>query len=76
MSVTVTEERAITTFPALFERLAEADEIIIEQDGKPFARLFSSLAKKRVPGLGAGESVVHPRLFDPMTEEELKDWGC
>lgn len=55
----------------------EVEESIIEQEEDVLAQTLPEPQKrKRVPGLGAGRITIHPSFFDPMTEEELEDWGC
>lgn len=76
MIITVDEEEAIRTIDALLKSVREGNEIIIEQEGSVLARISPETPKqKRVPGLGAGRITIHPSFYDPMTDEELKDWG-
>ncbi len=54
----------------------EENEIMIEQEENVTTRISPGPPKqKRVPGLGAGQGEILPGFFDPMTDEELKEWG-
>ena len=53
----------------------EVEEGTTEQEDALAQLSQETPKKKRVPGLGAGRIIIHPSFYDPMTEEELQDWG-
>ena len=54
----------------------EGEKSMIEQEEDVLTQISPETPKKRrVPGLGAGQIIIHPSFYDPMTEEELQDWG-
>ena len=69
---------AKTHFSRLIARVQAGEEIVISKAGKPVARLVPVAAKprERVLGIGVGKGVVwcSEDCWDPMTEEELKEW--
>ncbi len=80
MPMTVTIEEAKNDLPQLLSRLkAGEEEVIIEEDGKPIARLLPvaeepngssipSLAK-RVPGTAIGKVIIPPEFYDPLPDD-------
>ena len=65
----------------LLDRAEGGEEIVIERDGKAAAKLVPITAEtptagKRVFGQNLlGITYIAPDFDDPMSEEELKDWG-
>jgi prevent-host-death family protein len=64
-------------FVKLVEKAIRGEEVIITRRGKPVAKLvrFSPKPAKRVPGRWKGKVSYTPDAFDPMSKEELADWG-
>lgn len=66
-------------FSELVERAEHGEEIIIARAGKPVAKLVpveEIHGKRRIGGQNImGITYIAPNAFDPMTEEELADWG-
>lgn len=69
---------AKTHFSKLLERVEEGEEVIIARAGKPIAKVISlnPAPKKRVLGSAKGTLVLEPGWDNPMTEEELAEWGA
>lgn len=69
---------AKTHFSKLIARVMAGEEILICRAGKPVARLVpvEPPPKNRVLGSGVGKGLVwySDDCFDPLTEEELKEW--
>ena len=57
--------------PELLAFIAEGDNIIIEKDNKPFARLIpvSEKRKKRIAGLNKGEIWMSEDFDEPLPDE-------
>jgi prevent-host-death family protein len=74
----VSLNEAQNTLPDLLERAAsDTEDITIERDGKPLARLIPipALTGQRVPGSAAGQFQIPPEFYQPFTEDELREWG-
>lgn len=75
----VTVDEAVHTLPDLLRRIETGGEdIVITRDDHPVARLVaapSTHLMPRKPGLMKGQLAVDPAFFEPMTPDELKDWG-
>ena len=76
MSV-VTIHQAKTNLSRLIRKVANGDEVIIARGKTPVAKLvpLKSSLKKRIPGRLRGKLRVSAEFFEPMTAEELADWG-
>jgi len=72
-----TVHQAKTNLSKLLRKAANGEEVIIARGKTPVARLvaLSTRKKKRVPGRWKGKIHIHPSFFDPMTKEELAEWG-
>lgn len=72
-----TVHQAKTNLSKLLRKAARGEEVIIARGKTPVAKIIAlkSRAKKRVPGRLKGKIHIHPSFFDPMTKEELADWG-
>jgi len=68
---------AKTQLSRLIERVEAGEEVIIARAGKPVARLVPLTQDKprRQPGRLEGKIQVPNSFFDPMTDEELAEWG-
>ncbi len=67
--VTADDMRArISELPVL---ISKGDDIIIEKDNKPFAKLtaISGFGKKRIPGLNRGEIWTSEDFDEPLPDE-------
>jgi prevent-host-death family protein len=74
----VNMHEAKTHFSKLIEKVELGEEVVIARAGKPVAKLVSigPIRGKRVLGQGAGQVVFQPLWDDPMTEQELAEWGA
>lgn len=82
MATVVSKEEADAHIDDLYARALGGEEIVIEQSGEPKLRLVpvpvqeeSKPPVRRVFGSMRGQFTVPDSFFDPMTEEELKEWG-
>jgi prevent-host-death family protein len=70
---------AKTQLSRLLEQVEAGEEIIIARAGKPVARLVpleTAKLPQRIPGRLKGKIPPPPdSAFDPMTDEELREWG-
>ena len=66
----------------LLDRVERGEEIVIERDGRAVSRLVPVVAEEK-PKLGRrvggqnllGVTYIAPDFDEPMSEEELKEWG-
>jgi antitoxin (DNA-binding transcriptional repressor) of toxin-antitoxin stability system len=75
---TVTIHRAKTELSRLIERACRGEEIVIARGKKPVVRLVAVVEEKRPvrkPGVLKGKISYTADAFDPLTDQELKDWG-
>ena len=72
-----TVHQAKTNLSKLLRKAARGEEVIIARGKTPVAKLVAlgSRRKKRVPGAFKGKIRIYPSFFDPMTKEELAEWG-
>jgi prevent-host-death family protein len=72
-----TVHEAKTNLSKLLRRAANGEEVIIARGKKPVAKLvaLSSRKKKRVPGRLKGKIWYTPDAFEPLSKEELAEWG-
>ena len=72
-----TVHEAKTNLSKLLRKAANGEEVIIARGKTPVAKLvaLSTQKKKLVPGRWKGKIHIHPSFFDPMTKEELAEWG-
>lgn len=67
---------AKTHLSRLLERACQGEDIVIAKAGVPFVRLVPVRPKQeRELGFLRGEFKVGEEIFEPLSEEELKDWG-
>ncbi len=63
------------------ERVERGEEIVIERDGRAVSKLVPVAAaepklERRIGGQNLlGVSYIAPDFDEPMSEEELKEWG-
>jgi hypothetical protein len=73
---TITLDRAERELPELIHRATVGETIIVEAPSGERVRLepLPGLNEDRIPGLLKDKIKVPARLFEPMSEEELKLW--
>jgi prevent-host-death family protein len=72
-----TVHKAKTNLSKLLQEAENGEEVIIARGKKPVAKLvaLTNGRKKRVPGSFKGKIWYAPDAFDPLTKEELAEWG-
>ncbi len=57
--------------PDILALISKGDDIIIEKDSRPFAKLtaISGAVRKRIPGLNRGEIWVSDDFDEPLPDE-------
>jgi prevent-host-death family protein len=72
-----TVHQAKTNLSKLLRRAARGEEVIIARGKTPIAKLvpFSPPQKKRVPGRLKGKIWYSDDAFEPLSKEELAEWG-
>jgi antitoxin (DNA-binding transcriptional repressor) of toxin-antitoxin stability system len=77
--MTYTVQEAEVDFARLLKEAEEGNEVVIERDGKPVARLAAvevPVSKMRIPGQYAGQFQYSDEIFKPLeTDEELREYG-
>jgi len=75
MSYTV--HQAKTNLSRLIKEAEKGKDVVITRGKKPVAKLvpIGNTAKKRIPDMFKGQLWSAPDAFDPLTDEELRDWG-
>jgi prevent-host-death family protein len=74
-----TVHQAKTQLSRLLQEVEEGKEVIIARGSKPVARLVPAepaQKPRRIPGRFEGLGWAAPDAFDPLTDEELKEWGA
>jgi prevent-host-death family protein len=77
MTKTVNVHDAKTHLSKLLADVEAGDEVVIARRGQPVARLVR-YGKGRRPPLGwlkLPGPPIDDSVWDPMTDEELRDWG-
>lgn len=71
----ITEAR--NQFTELLDRARAGEEIILSEGGTPVAKLGPADSSPRRKGLGMfkGRVWMSDDFANPLTDEELKDWG-
>jgi antitoxin (DNA-binding transcriptional repressor) of toxin-antitoxin stability system len=72
-----TMRQAKTQLSKLIQEACNGKEVIIARGKTPIVKLLPLCRKprKRTLGLLEGQGWSSPDSFDPLSEEELKDWG-
>jgi prevent-host-death family protein len=65
---------AKTHFSKLLASAVAGEEIIIAKAGKPYVRLVPVAIKTRKPGAAKGKGKLTAAFFEPLNEDELKQW--
>ena len=75
MSYTVHEAK--TNLSKLIKEAENGKEVVITRGKKPVAKLMAvdQPKKHRVPGRLKDLISWEPNAFEPLTDEELRDWG-
>lgn len=74
----VNVHEAKTQLSRLLQQVEAGEEVIIARAGKPVARLVPLQPNRPQRQPGRLEGIILPppdSFFDPMTDEELKEWG-
>jgi prevent-host-death family protein len=76
VSTTVNIHEAKTGLSKLIVAVESGEEIVIARRGKPVAKLVKYERRERPP-LGWLElpGPIDPSAFDPMSDDELREWG-
>ncbi len=81
MASSVALSEAQAHLPELLDRVERGEEIVIEREGRAGTKLVAMPAEEqpkaqRIGGQNLlGVTYMAPDLWDPMSEEELKEWG-
>ena len=69
--------QAKTNLSKLLRKAAPGEEVVIARGKTPVAKLvaLSTRKKKRVPGRLKGKIWYTSEVFEPLTKEELSEWG-
>ncbi len=72
-----TVHQAKTNLSKILKEVEAGKEVTISRGKKPVAKIvpIAPEPQKRKFGLMKGKFKILPSFFDPMTEEELKEWG-
>lgn len=72
-----TVHEAKTNLSKLLRKAARGEEVIIARGKTPVAKLvaLSTEKKKRVPGRFKGKIWYSEDAFEPMSKDELAEWG-
>jgi len=68
---------AKTHFSELIKRALAGDQVVIAKSGKPLVQLvpFHESSESRTPGSAKGTFTLKPDFNDPLSAQELGDWG-
>lgn len=75
MTTTVNIHEAKTDLSKLIAAVESGDEVVIARRGTPVVRLVLYERKQRPLGWLNLDGPIDPSAFDPMTDDELRDWG-
>ena len=72
-----TVHQAKTNLSRLIADAQAGKEVVIARGKTPVVKLVAvgSSRKRRIPGKYKCRISIKPSFFNPMTDEELKDWG-
>ena len=77
-SLQVNVHEAKTQLSKLLAKVEQGEEVVIARDRKPIAKLvpFQSPAKKKLrTGDWKGRMWISPDFDEPLSDEELAEWG-
>ncbi len=67
---------AKTNLSQLIEQACAGEEVVIARNNEPVVKLVPIQRRpRRQRGSLKGKVVVYDSFFDPMSEEEVADWG-
>lgn len=75
MATVITQSDAQSQFPELVERVLHGEDIMITRGQDVKLRLVPVGKRYRVPDRLRGKYKTPDSFFDPLTDEELEDWG-
>jgi prevent-host-death family protein len=81
MASSVTLHEAQEKLAELIDRAVSGEEIVIEREGRAAAKIVpvAVAEPRKEPRIGGqnvlGVTYIAPDFDDPMTEEELAEWG-
>jgi prevent-host-death family protein len=77
VATTVNVHEAKTQLSKLLADVEQGEEVVIARRGKPIARIVRYDRKPRAPwgSLELPGPPIDPSVFDPMTDDELGEWG-
>ncbi|CAN5775407.1 MAG: type II toxin-antitoxin system Phd/YefM family antitoxin [Ilumatobacteraceae bacterium] len=76
MTKTVNVHEAKTELSKLLVEVEAGEDVVIARRGTPVARLVKYERKQRAPwGSLKLPGPIDPSAFDPMTDDELREWG-
>ena len=72
-----TTHQAKTNLSRLIREAEKGKEVVITRGKEPVAKIvpITKHVGKRMPDMFKGQLWSAPDAFDPLTDEELKDWG-
>ncbi len=72
-----TVHEAKTNFSRLMAEAEAGKEVIVGRGKIPAVKIvaINGKPKRRKPGRLKGKFKILPSFFDPMSDEELKEWG-
>lgn len=72
-----TVHEAKTNLSKLLEEAESGKEVVIARGRTPVAKLVAigTAKRKRTPGRYKHLIKIHPSFYEPMTKDELKEWG-
>ncbi|MGA3210200.1 MAG: type II toxin-antitoxin system prevent-host-death family antitoxin [Terriglobales bacterium] len=75
--MTYTIHQAKTQLSKLIQEACDGKEVVIARGDTPVVKLVSlrSSPERRIPGLLEGQGWTAPDSFDPLSDEEAKEWG-
>jgi prevent-host-death family protein len=77
VTTTVNIHEAKTELSKLIAAVESGEEVVIARRGKPVAKLVKYERRERPPlgWLKLPGPPIDPSVFDPMTDDELREWG-
>ena len=71
----VNVHQAKTHLSRLLAQVEAGEDVVISRRGEPVARLVGCKARsKRQPDVLKGKLTIPDEFFDPLPEEELREW--
>jgi prevent-host-death family protein len=77
VATTVNVHEAKTDLSRLLAAVEAGDEVVIARRGKPIAKLVKYQRPERAPlgSLKLPGPPIDDSVWDPMTDDELREWG-